>query len=73
MGLDGLCQPQDLHSHQGLGNKPFPKEEIEITKLHELMHCALATGMYKRDSDNESLVEWLARSVFSLRQQKVIK
>ena len=23
-------------------NKPFPKEEIEITKLHELMHCALS-------------------------------
>lgn len=47
-------------------SKPFPKEEIELTKLHELMHAALGTGMYKNVSDDEPLVEWLARSIMPL-------
>lgn len=53
--------------------KSFPKEELEITKLHELIHSILATRQYKTVSDDEPLVEWLARSIYSLMKQKVIK
>lgn len=51
----------------------LPESEIQITKLHEIMHCILTTGMYCAYSDDEPLVEWLARSVYSLRKQDVIK
>jgi hypothetical protein len=53
--------------------KQLPKEEIEITKLHELSHCILGTGMYADLSSTEPLVEWIGRCIYSLRQQKVIK
>lgn len=51
----------------------LPESEIQITKLHEVMHCILTTGMYCDYSNDEPFVEWLARSVYSLRKQEVIK
>lgn len=53
--------------------KSLPKEEVELTKLHELTHCILGTGMYGELSSTEPLVEWIARCIYSLRQQKMIK
>lgn len=54
------------------GNQ-MPDEEIELTKLHELIHCILGTGMYAQASGDEPMVEWLARSIYSLRKQEIIK
>ena len=51
----------------------LPESEVQITKLHEIMHCLLTTGMYCSYSDDEPLVEWLARSIYSLRKQEIIK
>lgn len=51
----------------------MPDSEIQLTKLHEIMHCILTTGMYCAYSDDEPLVEWLARSIYSLRKQEIIK
>jgi len=51
----------------------MPDEEIQITKLHELIHCILGTGMYGEASSDEPMVEWLARSIYSLVKQGVIK
>lgn len=44
-----------------------------MCKLHELIHAILGTGMYGEVSGDEPMVEWLARSIYSLRKQDVIK
>ena len=72
-GLTDYVNRRICIATKDMENKSFPREEIEITKLHELIHCILATGRYKTVSDDEPLVEWLARSIYSLRKQKVIK
>lgn len=41
--------------------KPIPKQELEITLLHELFHAILDEGQYLNSSEDETLVEWLAR------------
>ena len=51
----------------------FPKEELKLTFLHELMHAVLGTGQYNNYSQDEPLVEWLARCIDSLCKQKVLK
>ena len=53
-------------------NKSLPIEEINITLLHELFHTVLTAGQYNNCSDDEPLVEWLARCVNSLQKQKVL-
>lgn len=47
-----------------------PKQEIEITLLHELFHAILAEGQYLQSTDDEPLVEWLARCTKHLLSQK---
>lgn len=51
----------------------IPKEELQLTFLHELMHAILGTGQYNVYSQDEPHVEWLARCIYSLLQQKVLK
>lgn len=50
----------------------FPKEEIELTLLHELVHAILLEGAYVDLSTNENLVEWIAKCIRSLKAQKII-
>lgn len=48
------------------------KEEQEKNKIHELIHAILNEGQYLNCSEDEPLVEWLARCIYSLKKQKVI-
>lgn len=52
--------------------KPIQKEELETTLIHELLHAILTSGQYNGYSDDEPLVEWIARCFVSLRKQKVL-
>jgi hypothetical protein len=52
--------------------KSIQKEELETTLIHELLHAILNSGQYNGYSDDESLVEWIARCLVSLRKQKVL-
>jgi hypothetical protein len=52
--------------------KLIQKEELEITLIHELIHAILICGQYCEYSDDEPLVEWIARCFTSLRKQKVL-
>ena len=52
--------------------KPIQKEELETTLIHELLHSILNSGQYNGYSDDEPLVEWIARCLVSLRKQKVL-
>lgn len=52
--------------------KPMSKDDMKLTLLHELIHAVLAEGQYGNVSDDEPLVEWLARCIKSLIDQKII-
>ena len=47
--------------------------EIIITLLHELIHAVLDTGQYLDSSQNEPMVEFVARSLYSLTKQGLIQ
>ena len=52
--------------------KPMDKSEAKITLLHELIHAILDEGQYRGSSGDEPMVEWLARCLKSLMDQKII-
>lgn len=47
--------------------------EVMITLLHELIHAVLDTGQYLDSSQNEPMVEFVARSLYSLTKQGLIQ
>lgn len=47
--------------------------EVMITLLHELIHAILDTGQYLDSSQNEPMVEFVARSLYSLTKQGLIQ
>lgn len=47
--------------------------EVMITLLHELIHAILDTGQYLNSSQNEPMVEFVARSLYSLTKQRLIQ
>lgn len=55
------------------GGNPLPEKEINTTLLHEVVHCIFSTGCYGNSNDDEPLVEWTARCLRSLMEQKVLK
>ena len=52
--------------------KDVQENEILITLYHEIIHAILLTGQYMRSSADEPLVEWLARCILSLKNQKIL-
>ena len=52
--------------------KDMQENEILITLYHEIIHAILLTGQYMRSSEDEPLVEWLARCILSLKNQKIL-
>lgn len=53
-------------------NKNLDTDEIELTKIHEIIHAILVSGQYISCNNDEPLVEWLARCIYSLKKQKVL-
>ena len=56
-------------SENGLNLTP---RTINITLLHELVHAIFASGMYQETQD-EPLVEWVAKCIYSLYEQGFFK
>mgnify|MGYP007022377388 CR=1 FL=1 len=50
---------------------PLKEEAVRINMLHELTHSILDTGGYNNSSNDEPLVEWIARCLNSLLKQNV--
>lgn len=46
--------------------------EMKLTFLHELMHVILSIGQYNNCNNDEPLVEWLARCIYSLKNQNIL-
>lgn len=56
----------------GYEGKPMDKNDAKIALIHELIHAILEEGQYSDPSSDEPMVEWLARSIKSLIDQKII-
>lgn len=72
----GITIPNKREIHISTKNdddSPIPNEEISLTLYHELIHAILITGQYIGASDDEPLVEWLARSMKHLNDKNVFK
>lgn len=59
-------------SLKDLNGKKISSKEVRITVLHELIHAIFNEGQYKDESNNEPLVEWVARCLNSLLDQKIL-
>lgn len=67
------CHPEGtIHIAKNIRNLKRSKKDLEITKLHEIMHAIFDAGSYNRENDDEPLVEWCARCLYSLKQQGVL-
>lgn len=53
-------------------NKKLSNVEIKTTLYHELIHAILSEGAYKKESDNEPLVEWIAKCLVQLNTNNII-
>jgi len=49
--------------------KEFKKSQIDITLRHELFHAIFDMLYFTKESENETLVEWLANATYSLNKQ----
>lgn len=49
-----------------------PKNEMELTLLHELVHAIFITGQYFEENENEPLVEWTARCLNQLIKKNIL-
>lgn len=50
-------------------NEDLLEREIELTTLHEIIHALMLEGQYNNTSEDEPLVEWLAKCLLSLKEQ----
>lgn len=53
-----------------INNKLLPEHEIIMCLLHEIFHAILQEGQYINCTEDEPLVEWLARCTKHLMDQK---
>ena len=49
-----------------IGDAKVSNEEMIRSLLHEINHAIFASGQYLQTNDDEPLVEWLARCMYSL-------
>lgn len=52
--------------------KDIQENELLITLYHEITHAVLLAGQYTDYNNDEPLVEWLARCILSLKNQKIL-
>lgn len=71
-GITDICNKVISISTKLPCGKPIQKEELEFTLVHEILHAILNSGQYNGYSNDEPLVEWIARCLVSLRKQKVL-
>lgn len=57
---------------KGPDDRPLSDDVIEQTLIHELIHAILNEGQYLSLSDDEPLVEWMAKCLKHLIDQQVI-
>lgn len=70
----GICESQLFTIKVAIkdkNGKPLDKSIIRTSLMHELMHAILIEGQYLGYSEDEPLVEWMAKCICSLLDQKI--
>lgn len=65
----GNCRPTETYvtvAKNGIDKKPLDKQDYEKNAMHEIAHAILGEGGYINTSDDEPLVEWLARCMYDI-------
>lgn len=69
----GITYPDQMKveiSTLGYYGGQLSQTTIKKTLCHELVHCILDSGEYGDLSNNEALVEWIARNMYKLINDK---
>lgn len=53
-------------------NTKIKEDSLQETYYHEILHSILNEGQYNEESDNESLVEWIAKCLLQLKKQNAL-
>lgn len=53
-------------------NKIMDKDTLQETYYHEIIHSILNEGQYKEESNDEHLVEWIAKCLLQLKKQNAL-
>lgn len=73
--IDGMCESikrKITIATRDFENKDVDKHDLTRVLFHELLHAILNEGQYFHASADEPMVEWMARCLTSLKEQKVI-
>ena len=65
----GICHSAGTNisvSQNDIDKKPLDKQDYEKNAMHEIVHAILGEGGYINTSDDEPLVEWLARCMYDI-------
>ena len=71
-GKTDVISKEILISTKLSNGRDVQENEILITLYHEIIHAILLIGQYTNSSSDEPLVEWLARCILSLKNQKIL-
>ena len=69
---DGVAKTLKIALKDRDGKTDLPETEIELSFYHELTHAILGEGAYGGYTTDEPMVEWMAKFIRSLKQQKVL-
>ena len=53
-------------------NTKVNNDSLQETYYHEILHSILNEGQYKEESDNEPLIEWMAKCLLQLKKQNAL-
>ena len=53
-------------------NTKVNNDSLQETYYHEMLHSILDEGQYKEESDNEPLIEWMAKCLLQLKKQNAL-
>lgn len=71
----GRTNTVDKHIYiatKSYNNKKLSNVEIKTTLYHELIHAILSEGSYENETNDEPLVEWIAKCLVQLSTNNII-
>ena len=51
---------------------PLDNITIDISRIHEIVHSIFTAGQYMRENNDEPLIEWVAKCIYSLLRQGIL-
>lgn len=73
--VDGMCYGEKEEIHVALKDRegdPKTPEKIKQVLMHEIVHAIFTSGQYLNCTNDEPLVEWVAKAIISLGKQNAL-